>query len=137
MTLLLGSRCRETTTTRRREKREERREKREERREKKGEKRESEPAHVNARRHGLLEIMDTMKRCILFCFSIVAQRPRVSPPSRPGAADGLLAGRGCKPRASMRPWTLVLVVIGLNDIEEPRRTVVDVACSSVIHACAT
>ena len=24
-----------------------------------------------------------------FCFSIVAQRPRVSPPSRPGAADGL------------------------------------------------
>ena len=29
-------------------------------------------------------------KCILFCFSIVAQRPRVSPPSRPGAADGLL-----------------------------------------------
>ena len=26
----------------------------------------------------------------LFCFSIVAQRPRVSPPSRPGAVDGLL-----------------------------------------------
>ena len=71
------------------EKREERREKREERREKKEEKRESEPAHVNARRHGLLEIIDTMKRCILFCFSIVAQRPRVSPPSRLGAADGL------------------------------------------------
>ena len=28
-------------------------------------------------------------KCILFCFSIVAQRPRVSPPSRLGAADGL------------------------------------------------
>ena len=27
---------------------------------------------------------------ILFCFSIVAQRPRVSPPFRLGAADGLL-----------------------------------------------
>ena len=26
----------------------------------------------------------------LFCFSIVAQRPRVAPPSRPGAVDGLL-----------------------------------------------
>ena len=49
----------------------------------------------------------------------------------------LFGWAGCKPRASMRPWTLVLVVIGLNDIEEPRRTVVDVACSSVIHACAT
>ena len=36
----MGSRCRETTTTRRREKREERREKREERREKREEKRE-------------------------------------------------------------------------------------------------
>ena len=29
-------------------------------------------------------------KCILFCFSIVAQRPRVSPPFRLGAADGLL-----------------------------------------------
>ena len=36
----MGSRCRETTTTRRREKREERREKREERREKREEERE-------------------------------------------------------------------------------------------------
>ena len=52
----------------RREKREERREKREERREKKGEKRESEPAHVNARRPGLLEIMDTMNSAFCFVF---------------------------------------------------------------------
>ena len=59
------------------EKREERREKREERREKTEEKRESELAHVHARRHGLLGIIDTMQRCILFCFSIVAQRPQL------------------------------------------------------------
>ena len=37
-----------------------------------------------------MDIVETMQRCILFCFSIVAQRPRVSPPSRLGAADGLL-----------------------------------------------
>ena len=49
----------------------------------------------------------------------------------------------------MRPWTLVLVVLGLGVIEGERRTAVDVACSSVmrtavdvacssvIHACAT
>ena len=54
-----------------------------------------------------------------------------------------LAGRGCKPRASMRPWTLVLVVLRLNVvsyntvIEGARQTDVDVTCSSVIHACVT
>ena len=61
----------------------------------------------------------------------------------------LFGWAGCKPRASMRPWTLVLVVLGLDVIEGERRTAVDVACSSVmrtavdvacssvIHACAT
>ena len=54
-----------------------------------------------------------------------------------------LAGRGCKPRDSMRPWTLVLVVLRLNVvsyntvIEGARQTDVDVTCSSVIHACVT
>ena len=55
----------------------------------------------------------------------------------------LFGWTGCTPRASMRPWTLVLVVLGLNVvsyntvIEGARQTDVDVACSSVIHACAT
>ena len=50
---------------------------------------------------------------------------------------------GCKPRDSMRPWTLVLVVLRLNVvsyntvIEGARQTDVDVTCSSVIHACVT
>ena len=58
------------------EMREERREKREERRKKR------ERACARERTKARL--------CILFCFSIVAQRPRVSPPFRLGAADGLL-----------------------------------------------
>ena len=55
----------------------------------------------------------------------------------------LFGWTGCKPRDSMRPWTLVLVVLRLNVvsyntvIEGARQTDVDVTCSSVIHACVT